>query len=176
MQRKYSFIRLTLSKLFAKSNNSNRAITICSLQNAKTIGITLAANSRQELHSFDSAITKLKAYGANVNILGYVPAKKPPDEFADSSIKLISDKELDFLLHPNTTEAKQFENSTFDLLIDINASEYYPMQKLIQASQAKLKIGRYADVSPFDIMLSIPSEQPAEYYIEQITLYLQQLN
>lgn len=176
MQKKYSFIRLSLSKLFASNNNSNRAITVCSLQKAKTIGITLAATSRQELHSFDSAIAKLKSFSANVNILGYVPTKKLPNELADSSIKLITDKELDFLLRPNTAEAKQFENTTFDLLIDLNASEYYPMQKLIQASQAKLKIGRYADASPFDIMISIPSEQSADYFIEQIILYLQQLN
>lgn len=72
-----------------------------------------------------------------------------------------------------------FINTKFDLLIDINFSNLFPLMYASSLSQAGLKVGLADDKpesSPFDLMISMTSPVAIEKYLEQVLYYLEIIN
>jgi len=178
-KKKYNPIKLALSRMFLtpESKQPNRKIQVCPLSKAKTIGVTFVVLNPNEMELIKKFLKQLTGLGINTFALGYIPEKKPNDFYlSEKSCNFFYDKELDWVLRPNNPSAVEFQNTTFDILIDIGSFSYYPMQHLLYASKAKFKVGRFEENGPFDFMLNIEQKKGLEYYFSQVIHYLSQFN
>ena len=148
-----------------------------SMQNAKKVGVLFVVNSEKDLDVIRTILKRINSENVQTFALGYIPTKKPGDFYlSQKAFNFFSDKDLDFFLRPNSTEAIEFMQTPFDMLIDMGTVDFYPMQYLLYKSKAKFKIGWFGDKQPFDLMLSIDSKKGIEYYFEQVMFYLQKFN
>ncbi len=176
-EKKYNRLKQKISNWLLQKNlkNNNRIVNVCSLEKAKKIGLTSVVSSRKELDSVKNFYKKLLSDNINISAVCYIPEKKPDDFYlSDKQFNFFHDKDLDFFYRLKKQEAIDFQNTDFDILIDINnAAKWYPMHQLISKSKAKFKVGRFtAENSPFDLMINIKESDNIDYYFEQVLFYL----
>lgn len=178
--KKYNGLKLKLSNwgLNKHLKTVKRSTFACSIENAKTVGVTFAATSREHLNNIKKLLKELASMGVQTYTLGYIPEKKPDDFYlSEKAFNFFYDKELDWLLRPTKNEAAiEFENTDFDILIDFGSVSYQPMNVLIQKSKAKFKVGIYEDDGQFDLMINVKDKQDYKYYFEQVIHYLSKFN
>lgn len=178
-EKRYNRLKLKLSKLFLSKSlkNSQRITKVCSLQKASTIGITFAATSSTHLTKINKFIKELNSMGIKTSALGYIPEKKPTDFFlSEKTINFFYDKELDWLYRTKNLAALEFQETEFDILIDINSNAYYPMQLLLNKSKAQFKVGKFCENSPFDLMIDVKKSTDLQFYFDQTIHYLLKFN
>ena len=176
---RYNGLKLKLSRwiLSRYLKSTQRIIQICSLQKASTIGLTFVATSPEHLTDINKFIKELSSNGTKVLALGYIPEKKPNDFFlSDKIINFFYDKGLDWVYRSKNEAAIEFQNTEFDILIDVGGNEYYPMQLLLNKSKARFKVGKICDNSPFDLMIDVNKSSDLKYYFDQTIHYLLKFN
>jgi hypothetical protein len=174
-QKRYNSIKLRLSKLFLSSNpeNSKRKVKTCSINKASKVGVSFVVKNPTELELIKKFLKQLSILGIKTFALGYIPEKKPHDFYlSEKSCNFFCDKELDWLLRPKTNAATEFQNSEFDILIDLGSYSYYPMQQLLINSKATFKVGWFTENSPFDLMMDIDPKKGLDFYFTQVMHYL----
>ena len=94
-----------------------------------------------------------------VTILGYFPGKNLPDQYtAIRYLTCIKKDELNSFYHPVSAETRSFINNRFDILIDINFENLFPLLYITSLSRAGFKVGLFDNnttESPFDLMMEI---------------------
>lgn len=177
-EKRYNTLRLKLSRLFVYSKwlKVSRKVESCSLGKAQTIGVTFAVSKPADLDQIHKVLKLLSKKGIKTLALGYIPEKKPDDFYlSEKSFNFFSDKDLDFLLQPKCQSALKFQDTEFDILIDLGTEQYYPMELLLIKSKARFKVGWYTQNSPFDFMINTKKEQGLDYYFSQVMHYLNNL-
>lgn len=177
--KKYNGLKLKLSKLVLEKHLKSvvHEPKTCSIENAKSVGITFAVTSRDQLDKIKKLLKELASMDIQTYALGYIPEKKPDDFYlSQKSFNFFYDKELDFLLRPKNESAIEFEHTPFDILIDFGSVDYYPMNVVIRKSKAKFKIGFYEEDGFFDLMINIKNKQDYKYFFEQVIHYLAKFN
>lgn len=175
----YNKLKLKISKwVVAKALSKIKPNTkACSLEQASSIGVTFAATSQKDLEVIKKLLKELSAKGIKTFALGYIPEKKPSDFYlSEKAFNFFYDKELDWLLRPNSASALEFQSTKFDVLIDFGSISFYPMQVLIIQSNAQFKVGQYMDNSPFDLMINLKNQNDFRYYFDQVVHYLSKFN
>lgn len=177
-QKKYNSLRLKLGKWklkrFLKANP--RQTTVCSLANAKTIGISFAVNNHEELERIRKILRRLSERNIQTFALGYLPVKKPNDFYlSQKSFNFFSDSDLNFSLVPDNVAVKEFVDTKFDILIDFATEDYFPMDYVLNVSKASFKVGWFGNNQPFDLMLNIDKNAGVEYYFDQVLHYLDKI-
>ena len=178
-EKKYNNFKLKLSKWLLRKDlvKSDRNFKMCSLDKASTVGITFTASSPKDLEEIRKFLKELAAKGLKTFALGYIPEKKPSDFYlSEKAFNFFYDKELDWLLRPNSQTALEFQSSEFDILIDFGTISFYPMQLLIYKSKAKFKVGQFIENSPFDFMIELKDSNNFRYYFDQVVHYLSKFN
>ncbi len=178
-EKKYNRLKLKLSNwaLSKGLKNEVRNTKVCSLKNAKTVGVTFAATSPKILEDVKKLLKDLASKGIQTFVLAYIPEKKPSDFFlSEKAFNFFYDKELDWLLRPSSQAALEFQNFEFDILIDFGSVSFYPMKYLLSKSKAKFKIGYFINDSPFDLMMDINPDSDSRYYFDQVLHYLDKFN
>ena len=179
IQKKYNGLKLKLSRLFLSKSlkNSQRISKVCSLQKATNIGITFAATSSSHLIEINKFIKELNSMGIKTSALGYIPEKKPTDFYlSEKTINFFYDKELDWLYRSKNIASIEFQDTEFDILIDIDSNAYYPMNLLLNKSKAQFKVGKFCKNSPFDLMIDIKKSTDLQFYFDQVIHYLLKFN
>ncbi len=177
-EKKYNSIKLKLGNwdLNRSLKNEDRKVQVCSLEQAKTIGISFIVNAQDDLEKIRRILKILAEKGIQTYALGYIPVKKPNDFYlSQKSFNFFSDADLDFILRPKNDSVIEFINTKFDILIDFSSEEYFPMNYMLRKSKAGFKVGWYGEVQPFDLMLDIDKKANVEYYFEQALHYLEKI-
>ena len=177
--KKYNSIKLRLSKMVVGKlvDDTKRRPALCSMQKAKSVGVSFVVNSEKDLEPIRAILKKISGENVQTFALGYIPTKKPGDFYlSQKTFNFFSDMDLDFFLRPKSAEAIEFMETPFDILIDLGTIEFYPMQYLLYKSKAKFKIGWYGNEQPFDLMMSIDPKKGIDFYFEQVMFYLQKFN
>jgi len=178
-EKKYNRFKLNLSKwILAKGSNKIVHNPIaCSLEKAKTVGITFIATSPKDLEEIKKFLKELSTKEIKTFALGYIPEKKPHDFYlSEKAFNFFYDKELDWLLQPKSSAALEFQKAEFDILIDFSTISYYPMEILLHNSKARFKVGQFIENSPFDLMINLKDSDNFRYYFEQVVHYLSKFN
>lgn len=178
-EKKYNRIKLKLSRwiLANRLKNAEYYPKTCSLEKATSIGITFVASSPKDLEEIKKILKELTLKGIKTFALGYIPEKKPSDFYlSEKAFNFFYDKELDWLLNPNSPAALEFQESKFDILIDFGSISFYPMEILINKSKAQFKVGQYIENGPFDLMITLTESNNLRYYFDQVAHYLSKFN
>ncbi len=178
-EKKYNKLKLKLSKwiLFRQLKNSDRYPKTCSLEKASTVGVTFVATSPKQLDEVKNIVKELNSKGLKTITLGYIPEKKPNEYYlSEKTFNMFYDKELDMLFRPKNSAAIEFQETEFDILIDLGSNSYYPMLMLLTKSKAHFKVGKFNKNSLFDLMIDVKGSNDLKYYFDQVVHYLSKFN
>ncbi len=153
----------------------------CNLYKAKNIGIVFNANLKQDFDEVNLFIKNLKKQIAIVEALGYVENDNY-EEFhrTNHELKLFNKTDITKFYKPKSPIVKEFCETEFDILIDLNTKDCLPLCFVIAESKALFKTGLYSEKKPnyYDLMLKIEknSENIVKNLIIQTEHYLKMIN
>ncbi len=167
--------RLALKKLNKAFSENRRTPNVCTLSNAKSVGILYEATSEHEFKTVKKFVIELKKTVPTVRSLGYVD-KKELDDFHIQPIEFgfFCKKDLDWYGKPKPDVIDDFLKYDFDILIDLQLAETIPLKFISSISSARFKAGRKPLREPeiYDLMLDIEPYTSLSYFIDQIKIYL----
>lgn len=175
---KYNSLKLKVGNwvLNRQLKRVNRVVKVCPLSKAETVGVTFVVNKQSDLEDVRKILKDLASRNIKTYAIGYIPVKKPDDYYLSAKgFNFFSNADIDFKLIPKSVSVQEFINTSFDILLDLGTADYFPMNYVINMSKAGLKVGKYGDNNPFDIMMDISEKSPKNYYYEQALIYLEKL-
>ena len=161
-----------------KFSNLQREIQVSNLQTAASIGIVYFSDSAQKEEEIKKMVAFLEKNQIKVETIAMLPNTK--EEMPVSSIKnfYLTQKELNFYRIPGSAESKKFIVKKFDILIDCNFGNHFPLRYISSLSKAKFKVGPaggYHD-KVCDLTISMKEPVTLKEYLEQTKHYLQIIN
>ena len=79
---------------------------------------------------------------------------------------------------PSSPVIQNFINEEYDLLIDLNIRDYFPLKYISALSKAAFKVGKFdeSDTAFFDMMIDADNTKTVKYFLRQIDTYITMLN
>lgn len=174
-------IKTAIGKYMLKKETAGmvRDRGLFNLTTSKTAGILYEASSGEDYELIKKYVGYLREYGIKVKTIGYFSKKEIPSfTFSKLDYEFFTTKELSWYLKPMTSFTDHFVKQEFDLLIDLNIHDHFPLKYLACASKAKFKIGKYSDENKVshDMMIEIDADKNLKYFLRQVDIYLQMIN
>jgi hypothetical protein len=153
--------RIGRQMLAGKSGSADRKINLCTLSEAKSIGILYNATEYVSFEIVRDLVKQLSNSSISIKVLGYVESKKLIDHYLyRKGFDFFCKTDLNWYYKPVSSQTEQFINEPFDLLINLSLDYQFPIHYISSASKASFKTGRYsiADTS-LDFMIDIEKEK-----------------
>jgi hypothetical protein len=116
----------------------------------------------------------------DIKILGYFPGKDLPDRLtAIRYLTCLKKDDINITYRPVSRETDIFINTRFDILIDINFKEIFPLRYISHLSLAGFKVGIFdsgSENSPYDLMMEFKDNHDINLYLTQVIYYLEMIN
>jgi hypothetical protein len=173
-------IRAGKAMLSGKAARLKRKPYYNSFNNIKSIGIVWDASRTEEFRILSAFYQRMAEKHIEVVVFGAYPGKELPDQYtAIRYLTCLKKQELDYFYRPVSPEAIAFMERKFDVLIDINFRNIFPLRYITSLSKAGLKVGLSdpdpADL-PFDLMISVKNPVSLDRYLDQVLYYLEMMN
>lgn len=141
----------------------------------KTIGFLIDGSDPIQLRLLLNRLYEYTAQGKKIEFLGYVK-KFPP--FEEENIKWITRRDLSWSGIPKPQSIKEFIEKEFDVLINTHIKSARPLEFIAACSNAKLRIGVYAEKNTpcYDFMMQLTDDADAYMYMDQVEHYLKMIN
>jgi hypothetical protein len=149
------------------------------MNTAKSIGFVYVYKNEEEFRAVENLVSDLKKELKNVKALVYLPYAKLLEYIPQKiSIDYISPADLNWIYHPGKKYANDFIHTKFDILIDLNLSDFFPLEYVMTVTNASFKVGLFDKKKQniYDMMLKIPKEEKIEVVIKELMNYLKMLN
>jgi hypothetical protein len=147
---------------------------------AKKIGLLWDATNPDEFQVLSQFHQKMQERNVELNIIGYYPGKELPDKItAIRYLVCLKQQDISFTYRPVSYEASRFMNTAFDILIDANFKNMFPLEYISSLSSAGLKVGIFSNSyehSPFDLMIEVNKNSDLNNYLDQVVHYLEMIN
>ncbi len=144
---------------------------------AKYVGLVCSTADEVSTGHLKDFLQYLTQKGIKYLVLGYFDGKKIPDNFLYwKGIDFITQNDLDFFCIPKNPVADKFITEPFDMLINCSINSYFPLEYIVQLSQAKFKVGiSHDDDSCYDLMIDVKKNKTLDYFLENLKVYLSNL-
>ncbi len=165
--------------IYAETKKAKRERKVINLNDAQNVGILFYLDDEKKYRTVEKLINSLDEQKKKVKAIGYVPSKRYPNYYmAKLKIDVITKKNLNLYGIPKGGFVKEFINSDFDILLDINTGKYYPLIFLAGASRAKFKVGMYDKelVKIFDFMIYKKEDMSFDDFTDSMLYYLTVIN
>jgi hypothetical protein len=175
-------LRLKIGKaiLRKKISRIKRKVFYSNFSKVKTIGIVWDASNPEDFSGLSRFYQKMHDRNIEVKILGYFSGKNLPDQYtAIRYLTCLRKTEINFFYHPVSSEFRNFVSNRFDILIDINFKELFPLKCVSSTSNAGFKVGIFESESintPYDLMIEMKNPVDVENYLNQVIHYLEMIN
>ncbi len=149
------------------------------MNNVKSIGIVWDASRPDEFQQLSRFHLKMNERNIDVTILAYYPGKELPDQLtAIRYLNCLRRADLGFFYKPVSREAGVFISKKFDVLIDTNFEELFPLLYITSLSESKFKVGLYKSEDgngTYDLMMDIKKPVKLETYLDEVINYLEMI-
>ena len=178
----FSEIRLKIGKAILKKKMAGmtRKVYFTNINQVKNIGIVWDASVIEDFAGLSRFYQKMHERNIEVIIQGFFPEKNLPDRYtAIRYLTCLRKKEMNFFFQPVSSESNTFIRKRFDILIDVNFNNLFPLRYISSLSNAGLKVGLFepkANETPFDLMMEINKPVNIEHYLSQVIHYLEMIN
>ena len=147
---------------------------------AKTMGIIWDASNPDEFAVLSRFHQKMQDRNIDLRVIGFYPGKELPDRItAIRYLTCLKQQDLNWFYRPVSPEAEKFINMQFNILIDLNFRNEFPLEYLSTLSNAGFKVGPFNNTykhNPFDLMLEVNTKTNLEDYLNQVIHYLEMIN
>lgn len=142
--------RLTRKPLTARSN--------VGFSQAKAVGILYHGDNAEKQEAVHQLANELKKLGKQVSILCCVTDPKQLANFTDPTVTI---RDIPLFSKITHAKAKDFVNTSFDYLYQVDLKNHPVLDYLLARSKAKCRIGHYTSsrAGLFEIMISL-TKQP----------------
>ncbi len=151
---------------------------INSFISSNNVGVIFTFKDEQSYSNIMYLINHYIKNTKNISIIGFYKGKKIPNYF-DKQLKYnyFGKKDLNWYGKPKPIFVKEFINEDFDMLIDLNMENNYPMQFILALSRAKFKVGKQKKNSEnhYDFMMSLPEGKSVDDLIYNINEYTKKI-
>ena len=147
--------------LDAQIKNTSRMPAICTIEEAKRIGIIYNATEYVSFEIIRNLVKDLSHESKKVTVLGYVDSKKLIDNYLyRKGFDFFSKNELNWYYRPSSPVVDDFIKEPFDILINLSLEDYFPIRYITALSPATFKTGKYnPDDITLDLMIDIEKEK-----------------
>lgn len=145
----------------------------------RTVGILFDASNPEDFELVKRYVVYLREHAKKVKVMGYFSAKQIPAlTYSKLEYDFFSSKEVNWFGKPTTHIIDNFINEEFDLLIDLNIHDHFPLKYISALSKAKFKVGKYKeeDESIFDMLIDADNTQTLKYFLRQVDIYIDMMN
>jgi hypothetical protein len=147
------------------------------IDKVKKVGILWDATFENDFQHLAALNRQLSEMDKNVEVLTWIPGKSVPDRLTGLSyMKFLRKGDLSWNFIPSSGDAREFINTKFDLIIDINPSSLFQLLYIVSLSSAPMKVG--PDISgepektPYDLMIKTSRPFSIALFLEQTMHYL----
>ena len=145
------------------------------LEDAKTIGIVFDATENENFELVKKYIHYLKELKKRVKSIGFFNMKEtPPMAYSKLEYDFFSLKDLSWNNIPKNIYVRNFIEEQYDILIDLNLKDSFPLKYISTLSRAKFKVGKSSkwNSSIFDLMIEPDSSKGLKLFLRNIDKYL----
>jgi hypothetical protein len=174
-------IKNSIGSYFLKKEMAalNRDRAMISMGDAKTIGILFESTDKDEFELVKKYVLYLRDQKKKVKALGYFSTGETPNfTYSKLEYDFFSRKDLNWHSKPNDKFVTNFIDENFDLLIDLNIHDHFPLRYVAGTSNAKFKVGRQkrGDEAIYDLMIEGTEGKGLKYFLRQVDTYLLMLH
>ncbi len=149
------------------------------LRNAHKIAIVWDGSNIEDFKAITDFFQEMQKRNIQVDVVCYYPKNILPDEYTlIRYLTCIKQSDLSFLLFPKSDDIEEFINTPYEILIDINNNNYFPVKYVTVMSRAQFKVGSessaYSD--NLDMTIKMTKEYDPAYYLQQVKYYLEMIN
>ena len=166
-------------KLKGQVATFKRNRTVMSLHDAGTVAIVFDPSDNEEHELVKKYVNYLKEMKKKVKAIGFYPVKDVPQStYSKLEFDYFSLKDLGWNQSPSGVIVSNFLGEEFDILIDLNVHDLFPLQYISSLSKAKFKVGKSEckDPSVFDMTIDTGKEKGLKFLLRNIDTYLLMLN
>ena len=144
---------------------------------AKYIGILCSPQDEVSTGYLKDFMQYLSQKGIQYLVFGYFDGTQIPENFLYwKGMDFITRKDLNIFFMPKSPIVDKFIREPFDMLINCNIANYFPVEYISQLSVAKCKVGiMREDESYYDLMIDIQKNSTIEYFLKNLEIYLSNL-
>ncbi len=167
-----ALLRRRIKKTFRNKKFNN-------IRNAHKIGIVWDGSYISDFKHIVSLYQSMQSNNIQVDIVCYYPGKILPDEYtALRYLTCFKRSDLSFFYLPDKDYLNDFISTPYEILIDINFKNQFPLRYITALSKAEFKIGagQTIDSNILDMTLEISDKENIEFYLQQVEHYLKMIN
>jgi len=149
------------------------------LRNAHKIGIVWDGDLVSDFKHITNLYQRLQSSGVQADIVCYFSGKILPDDYtALRYLSCIKKSDLSFFYIPDRDDINDFISTPYEILIDINFRNKFPLLYITALSRAEFKIGAGGTINNniLDMTLEIADKEDIEFYLQQVEHYLNMIN
>ncbi|MGZ4034493.1 MAG: DUF6913 domain-containing protein [Bacteroidia bacterium] len=157
----------------------NRKPNRFSFEKIKTVGILFDATNSEDYEIVKRYVVYLREHLKKVKVIGFFSTKEIPAlTYSKLEYDFFSTKEINWLGKPSSPVVQNFINEEYDLLIDLNIRDYFPLKYISALSKAAFKVGKFDenDTEIYDMMIDADNTKTIKYFLRQIDTYITMLN
>ena len=160
-----------------KVSKRRRKKELYDFASAKYVGILCSPQNEVNTAHLKKFLQYLSQKGIKYSVFGYFDGKTAPENFLYAKgIDFITQQDLNFFLIPKSITVDKFIDEPFDMLINFDFIDYFPVDYMAQLSVAKCKVGiKREEYSCYDLMFDVGKNKTLDYYIKNLYLYLSNL-
>lgn len=165
--------------LASRAAGVNRSRQVASLNEAKSFGIIFDSGNKEDFELVKKYVNYLKEMKKKVKVVGYFSAKEIPEmTYSKLEYDFFTDKDLNLFRIPSNTFVNNFMEEEFDVLINLNIYNHFPLKYIGAMSKAKYKVGRYSEENKkyYDMLIECQDDKSFKYFLRQVDTYLSMIN
>ena len=147
------------------------------LDQVKKVGILWDASFEKDFQHLAALNRQMAEMGKSVEVMAWIPGKNVPDRLTGLTyMKFLRRTDLNWAFFPVSDDARKFQSTRFDLIIDINPSSLFQLTCLVALSPSMMKVGPditdEPEKTPYDLMIRPEKPFSIARFIEQSMHYL----
>jgi len=177
----FRYFRQSIGRIFLKKEmrEMSRNLRFYNLDMAETIGVVYAYKNEEEFRLIEQLINQLHDEKKRVKVIVYIKDVKMLEYIPQRlTVDYITPVNLDLFFRPVSSYASDFIKSKFNILLDLNYGQFFPLSYIVSLSKASYKVGIFHEdnKNSLDMMIKMNPEKGLIYMIREIIRYLKIIN
>lgn len=175
-------VRLNIGKsiLRKRASRLSRKILYNGFTGIRKIGLVWDAGKTDDFQHISRFHQRMSERGIDTSVFAFYAGKELPDKLtAIRFLTCMRKKDLNLYYIPVSGEAVKFIQTKYDVLIDLNFEETFPLKYIAVLSAAGFKVGILnsdPEARFYDLMMELKRPFTIEYYLNEVVNYLEMIN
>jgi hypothetical protein len=161
--------------LSGKMHALNREKMFVNMEDAKTIGIVFEATDPANFELVKKYMLYLREMKKRIKAIGFYNTKNMlGSSYSKLEYDFFCQKDLNWHNVPDSIYVKNFTEEKFDILLDLNLNDLFPLHYISSLSRARFKVGKKSEKNNFifDLMIETDVNRDLKYFLKNIDTYL----